>query len=712
MKNIQNRRGFLKSAATAGSGLVLGFGWFTNQAFGATVVDAETINKSLDFNAFLSINPSGEIVIFSPNPEIGQGIKTAFPLIVAEELDVAWQQVTVKQAALDTNRFQRQLTGGSGAIKHSWERLREAGATARHMLMEAAANKWNIGITDVTTLEGYCLHPDGPRLSYADLANDAALLTPPKKVQLKNPEDFKLIGATIKGVDNEGVIMGKPMYGIDFKKEGMLHAQAVRPPAFGLKLKSFDATAAKAMSGITDVVSFDNKVAVVGKSTWEVMKARKALKIEWEKDRDLESSEDHASIFAKMLKDSEMTTRRKDGDVTKAFAEAAKIIEADYSCPFLPHNAMEPMNFFAHVKDNSVELVGPTQTPQRGQQQVAQMLNIPVENVSVELTKMGGGFGRRLNNDYALEAAMISSLTKQPIKLLWTREDDMTGGIYRPAAAYKFRAALDAQGNMTGFHLRGVGMFGGNPIREDNFPVGAVENVLMEVASHDSPITNGPWRAPITNFLAYAEQAFLDEVAAAAKKDPVQFRLELLEKAKSNPVGKLTYEPDRFIETIKMVADKAKWGKKKGVSQGLSVYFSHNSYVAQVAEMKKVQGKPTLSKVYAVTDCGIVINQSGAQNQIYGAIIDGIGHAMYGNLTFKDGKPNESNFDKYRLIRYNEVPEIEAYFVDNGISPTGLGEPALPPTGGAIANAIFTATGKRLYNQPFVLEDKKMETIL
>jgi isoquinoline 1-oxidoreductase beta subunit len=578
--------------------------------------------------------------------------------------------------------------------------------------MEAAAKKWNIGITDVKTLEGYCLHPDGPRLSYAELANDAALLTPPKKVQLKNPEDFKLIGATIKGVDNEGVIMGKPMYGIDFKREGMLHAQAVRPPAFGLKLKSFDATAAKAMPGITDVVSFDNKVAVVGNSVWEVMKARKALKIEWEKDRDLESSEDHARIFTEILNDGEMTVRRKDGDVTKAFAEAAKVVEAEYRCPFLPHNPLEPMNFFAHVKGNSVELAGPTQTPEGALRMVAKRLNIPPENITLELTKMGGGFGRRLDNGYVEEAAMISSLTKQPIKLLWTREDDMTGGIYRPAAAYRFKAALDAQGNMTGFHVRGVGMFSGNVVKQDNFPVGAVANVLMESASHDSPITWGYWRAPITNFLAYAEQAFLDEVAMTTKKDPIQFRLNLLEQAKSNPVGNITYEPDRFIETIKMVADKAKWGKKKGVSQGFSVYFSHNSYVAQVAEMKKVQGKPTLSKVYAVTDCGIVINQSGAMNQIYGAINDGIGHAMYGNLTFENGKPNESNFDKYRLIRYNEVPEIEAYFMDNGISPTGLGEPALPPTGGAIANAIFAATGKRLYNQPFVLEDKKMETIL
>jgi isoquinoline 1-oxidoreductase beta subunit len=283
----------------------------------------------------------------------------------------------------------------------------------------------------------------------------------------------------------------------------------------------------------------------------------------------------------------------------------------------------------------------------------------------------------------------------------------MTGGIYRPAVRYRFKAAIDKAGNMTGFYLKGVGMNAGNATRQDNFPAGAVDNLLIESTDYKSQITTGPWRAPITNFLAYAEQAFLDEVAQAAGKDPVQFRLELLDKVKKAPVGKLTYEPDRFIETIKLAAEKAGWGKKKkGIYQGFSVYFSHFSYVAQVAEVEIKKGIPTLKKVFAVTDCGIVINQSGAKNQIYGAIVDGIGHAMYGNLSFKDGATQEANYDKYRLIKMNEIPEIEAYFIDNKLSPTGLGEPALPPTGGAIANAIAKATGKRLYSQPFMLDEK------
>ena len=419
-------------------------------------------------------------------------------------------------------------------------------------------------------------------------------------------------------------------------------------------------------------------------------------------------------LFAnELMNKKEATVQRKDGDVELAFKNAFKIVEAEYQCPFLPHNPMEPMNFFADVRADGVELAGPTQTPQGAQSQVAKLLNIPAEKITLHLTKMGGGFGRRLNNDYALEAAELSSIIKAPVKVLWTREDDMTGGIYRPAVKYRFKASLDKNGNMTGFYLKGVGMNAGNPTRQDNFPVGAVENVLVESVDYKSPITTGPWRAPITNFLASAEQSFLDEVAVAAGKDPIQFRLELLEKVKTAPVGKITYEPQRFIEAIKMVAEKANWGKqKKGSYQGFSVYFSHNSYVAQIAQIEVKNNKPTLKKVFAVTDCGIVINQSGARNQIYGAIVDGFGHAMYGNLKFKNGTPEETNYDKYRLIRFNEVPEIEAHFVNNGIDPTGLGEPALPPTGGAIANAIFKATGKRLYSQPFILADEKLKNIV
>jgi isoquinoline 1-oxidoreductase beta subunit len=708
MSTIQSRRDFFKTTATASGGLVLGFSWFSSEAFQPQVL-TKAVADTIDFNAYLAISPSGIVTIFSPNPEIGQGIKTAFPIIVAEELDADWEKVKVEQSPLDTKKFERQLTGGSGAIRHSWERLRKAGATARAMLVEAAAKKWSVPVSECTTQKGFVVHTSGKKLGYGELATDAAKLTPPKEVKLKATNEFSLIGKSIKGVDNKAILTGKNLFGIDYKREGMLQAMIQRPPAFGLKLKSFDATEAKKMPGIVNVVSFSNKVAIVGKTTWEVMQARKAVKIEWEKEKELESSADHDRLFKEMLNGTNATVQRKDGDVETAFKNAHKVVEAEYQCPFLPHTPMEPMNFFAHFKGDSIELAGPSQTPQNAQNQIAKMLNLAPEKVTLELTRMGGGFGRRLNTDYAVEAAELSSIIKAPVKVTWSREDDMTGGIYRPAVRYRFKAALDKAGNMTGYMLHGASINAGNSTRQDNFPAGAVENLLIQSTDHKSPITTGPWRAPITNFLAYAEQAFLDEVAMAAGKDPIQLRMELLDKAQKSPVGKITYDINRFREVTKLVAEKAGWGKKKkGVSQGFSVYFSHASYVAQIAEMAMVKGKPVLKKVYAAVDCGIVINESSAKNQIYGAIVDGLGHAMYGNMTFKEGAPLQDNFNKYRLIRYNEVPEIEAHFVNNGIEPTGLGEPALPPTGGAIANAIFKTTGKRLYNQPFAEQDSTL----
>jgi isoquinoline 1-oxidoreductase beta subunit len=334
------------------------------------------------------------------------------------------------------------------------------------------------------------------------------------------------------------------------------------------------------------------------------------------------------------------------------------------------------------------------------------LLNVPEDKITLQITRLGGGFGRRLKFDYVTEAAELSSIIKAPVKLIWTREDDMTGGSYRPAVRYRFEAALDASGNMVGYKLRGVGINSGNPTREDNFPSGAVDNLLIDTVEHASPITTGAWRAPITNFLAFAEQAFLDEVAHVAGKDPIQFRLDLLEKAKKTPAGAVKYDIDRMIGVTKLVAEKSGWGTpKKGLHQGFSLYFSHRSYVAQVCEAALQAGKPVIKKIYAAADCGQVVNLSGARQQVRGGITDGLGHAMYGKLSFKNGAAEQKNFNNYRLIRMKEIPEIEPYFVDNGIDPTGLGEPALPPTGGAVANAIFKATGKRVRNQPFMEED-------
>ncbi|HLL95140.1 MAG TPA: molybdopterin cofactor-binding domain-containing protein [Spirosoma sp.] len=716
MQSLSNpsRRNFLKVAATAGGGLLLGFNWTdAGAAESATVVDTAALNATapaVGFNSYLSINPQGVITILSPNPEVGQGIKTAFPIIVAEELDADWKKVVVEQAPLDTKKFERQVAGGSGSIPHSWTRLRQAGATVRQMLIGAAAKRWNVPAAECTTAAGFVMHSASNRkLSYGDLATEAGQIPVPTDVKLKDPKDFKLIGQTIKNVDNPGIITGKPLFGLDFYREGMLYAMIQRP-GFGYTLKSVNDTTVKAMPGIVDVLTFDNNVAIVGKSTWQVKKAKDALKIEWNKTDAVESTDDHNRLFKELLAAPNATVRRKDGDVDAAFKSAAKVVTSEYQCPFLPHSPMEPMNFFAHVRPDGAELVGPTQTPELARNETAKLLGIPPEKVSVQLTRMGGGFGRRLKADYVIEAVQVSKRVNAPVKLIWTREDDMTGGSYRPAVRYRFEAALDAQGNMIGYKLRGASINAGNATREDNFPAGAVDNLLIDSADHKSAITTGPWRAPITNFLAFAEQSFLDEVAQAAGKDPVQFRLELLDKAKAKPVGAIKYDIDRMKGVINLAVEKSGWGTKKGpdgrpVAQGFSVYFSHRSYVAQVGEVVMRKGKPVLQKMYSAADCGIVINQSGARQQVTGCIVDGLGHAMYGNITFKDGMPEQTNFDKYRLIRLNEIPDVEVHFVDNGIEPTGLGEPSLPPAGAAVANAIFKATGKRLKSQPFAEDE-------
>jgi len=700
-----SRRDFLKKISLAGGGLMLGFKWHSAQAEMPAILNAADPLVVPSFNSYLSIATDGTINIFSPNPELGQNIMTSFAQIVAEELDADWQKVHVTQAPLDTQKFERQLTGGSGAIPHSWMRLRKAGASARYLLIAAASKRWGVPATECTADNGFVIHKSsGKKLGYGDLATEASGIALPAEVPLKDRKDFKLIGKPIRNVQNKNIITGKGIFGLDYYREGMVYAVLQRPPAFGTKIKSVDAAAAKAMPGVIDVVTFGNNVAVVGKSTWEVMKAKKSVKITYENEGNIESSTDHNKLMADLLNSDKPVIRRKDGDVETAFKNAAKIITSEYQCPFLPHNPLEPMNFFAHVRSDGIELVGPTQTPARAREAVSKVLNVPQEKITVDITRLGGGFGRRLKFDYVVEAAELSSLIKMPVKVIWSREDDMMGGSYRPAVRYRFSAALDAKGNLIGYKLRGVGINADNNTREDNFPSGAVENLLIETVDHKSPITTGAWRAPITNFLAFAEQSFLDEVALAAKKDPVQFRLELLQKARATPTGAIKYNIDRFETVIKEVAEKSGWGKKKDVFQGFSVYFSHASYVAQVCEVVMKAGKPAVKKIYAVSDCGQVINASGARQQVMGAIVDGLGHAMYGKVSFKDGKADQNNFHQYRLIRMKEIPEVEPYFIDNGIDPTGLGEPALPPTGGAVANAIFKATGKRLKNQPFMDE--------
>lgn len=698
--------------------MLLGFSWLGTSKALAHPMD-EVPDEWLEINAYVKIGDSGLVTIMSPNPEIGQNVKTAMPMIVAEELDVDWKNVIVEQAPLDTDKYTRQIAGGSQSIRQGWKGLRMAGATGRHMLMEAAAQEWNVPVSELTTDKGTIHHKkSGKTLRYGDVASKAALLDVPEEVDLKDPKDFELIGKPTKNVDAKKIVSGQPLFGLDFKREGMKIAMIIHPPAFGMKVKDFDASDVKNMSGIRDVFkvetaptdkqwsdvnAFPELVAIVGDSTWQVMKAKKALKVEWEATSKLESTEDYTKALAEAVSKPADEPARKDGDPDKAFSEAAKVIEKDFEAPFLPHNTMEPMNFFAHVTADKAELIGPIQTPESMRKSLSSLLNMPEDKIHVDMTRMGGGFGRRLYGNFGLEAAAISQKAKLPVKLVYTREDDMTQGTYRPAYKIKYRAALDENNKLTAFHVRGAGIHGG-PVFANRYPAGTLDNYLAENITVDSNISTGAWRAPRSNFVAGAEQSFLDEVAEAAGKDPIDFRLELFERAINDPVGDNNdYDARRYAGVLELVKEKSGWGKDMpGVHRGVAAYYCHNSYVAQVVDVVMEDGKPKIQKVWCAVDCGIVVNPEGAKNQVEGGIIDGIGHALYGAITFKEGQADQANFNKYRLIRHREAPvEIESFFVDNGIDPTGLGEPSLPPVIGALANAYYQATGERLYSQPF-----------
>ncbi|MDH3711900.1 MAG: molybdopterin-dependent oxidoreductase [Cyclobacteriaceae bacterium] len=673
-----------------------------------------------DINAFLKVADNGMVTIMSPNPEIGQNVKTAMPMIIAEELDVDWDDVTVEQAGYDISKYTRQLAGGSQSIRQGWESLRMAGATARRMLMQAAAEQWQVPVTEITTEAGTLKHGD-KTLSYGEVANAAATVEVPKEIELKDPQDFKIIGSTRKNVDGPDIVRGTPLFGLDVQREGMLIAMIEHPPAFGMKLQSVNSEAAKAMPGIVDVITintavpegseaqwsdvnaFNDLVAVVGNSTWQVMKAKKALEVTWENVSPLESSEDHEQGLKDLVEKGEAEVARRDGDPETAFKKAATVIERTYSAPYLAHNPMEPMNFFADVKADRAELVGPIQTPEYMSKTAAAVLGMPEEKVSIMMTRMGGGFGRRLYGHFGIEAAVISQKVGAPVKLVYSREDDMTQGTYRPAYRVTYRAALDENNNLTAFHVRGAGSHG-SPIFENRFPAGTVDNYLAEKLTLESNITTGAWRAPRSNFIAGAEQSFLDEVAEAAGKDPVEFRLALFERAIKDPVGENNdYEAERYAGVLKLVREKSGWGQETpGIYRGVSAYYCHNSYVAQVLDLVMENNQPKVKKITCAVDCGIVVNPGSAMNQVEGGMVDGIGHAMYSALTFKNGQPEQNNFHQYRLIKHKEAPlEVETHFVDNGIDPTGLGEPSLPPISGALANAMAKATGERLYHQPF-----------
>jgi isoquinoline 1-oxidoreductase beta subunit len=680
----------------AGGGMLVGFSALSNSETGDN-----TEATPFSPNAYIKISPDGKITLMSPNPEIGQGVKTSLVMLIAEEMNVDWQTIDVEIAPLDA-KYGSQTTGGSGAIRSRYAPLRQAGATAKAMLIAAAADTWNVPVTDCYAEKGFVIHKSsGKKLSYGELATKAAGMPVPTNVPLKDPKDFTIIGTRVKDVDAKAIVTGKPLFGIDTRKEGMLFAVVARPPAHGKKLQSFDDSAALKVNGVKKVVQVKNSVAVLATSTWAAMKGRTALKINWEDASKLESTADHEKAFRELLSKPAATPNRNDGDVDAAMSAATKVLDVMYEVPVLSHAQMEPLNFYADVRDGKAELYGPTQVPQSLVSAVAKELNIPATNVSLGLPRQGGGFGRKLRPDNGVEAALVSQAAQCPVQVQWSREDDMQNDFYRPSGMFRFKAAIK-DGNLEAWHQSFASLSNGRS--PDTYPAGAIQNLKIESHSLPTNIPTGPWRAPTHNVQAFANESFMDEVAHELKKDPVAFRLELLKKAKEQPVGKLAYDPDKFISVIELVAKMCNWGKTPANTyRGFSTWFSFNSYVAQVVEIQMLKGKPRITKVYCAVHCGKVVNVSGAENQVQGAVVDGLGHAVYTKLTFNNGAAVQTNFGPYNFVRMRNTPlDVVVQFVPSEENPTGLGEPGLPPIAPALANALFAATGKRFRKMPFV----------
>ena len=598
MENIKtnySRRSFLKSSALAGGGLMISFSALAKFKLDDKVSAADLPDQWYELTGYIKITPDNIIKILNPNPEFGQNVMTTLPMIVAEELEADWKKVVVEMGPHDNVKLGPQFTGGSNSVRMYWKPLREAGSAARHMLMEAAAQTWNVPVDEVTAKAGMLYHTkSGKSGTYGSFASKASTIPIPKGPKLKDVKNLSVVRTSQKNVEGLKIVTGQPLFGLDYKHEGMLIAMIHHPPAFGMKLKSFDAAQTLKMPGITDVFSqklyedgfelggfdtrtFNDLLVVVGKTTWEVMNARKKLVVEWERAGDIKETmagrdgkrevvipgelENTTTQLAKLKEHASKPAQqlRKDGDPETAFKNAAQIIERTYNAPFLAHNCMEPMNFFAHVTDEKALLVGPLQAPGWTKPTLSKLLKLPADKIEIQMTRMGGGFGLRAYGHYLSEAAVISKKVNAPVKLVYTREDDMTYGIYRPMYTATYRAALDANKNLIAFHVKGGGI-PEHPIHANRFPAGAVDNYLAEGWQIPSNITIGAFRAPRSNFNAAAEQSFLDEIAEAMGKDPIDFRLELLKRAKENPVGKNNdYDADRYAGVLKLVKEKSGW---------------------------------------------------------------------------------------------------------------------------------------------------------